>query len=191
MQKQEKLNKIRQRYATLTQNTATAPQPAEQKKDGIIATLTSLLKKNKETKDKTTIVATPEQPPATSVQPPVAPVLTKLPSSSNPSPKATARREAMLKRQQERTTRKADALYQEAIRKGEVKDGTVDSLILKEAITNNYEQAYEAISKAPDPVMTRKQNAEQSSQDLKRRMLMKKVDYVNPSEDRNVAVGVS
>lgn len=177
-QQKARLDVIRNRYKSVN-TTPLSIESTDIKKEGVLATLARLLSKPKESPKPTPSVDTTKKEVTNKEQ------QLKL-------IEAKVRRELNQKR---REHKKLETIYNQAIEKGIVKEGTIEALELKENIRKDPAMASNVIKTANvvannknDNVnqKTKKQNVDKSIEDIHRKQLQRSgVQYVNPQVNNN------
>jgi hypothetical protein len=177
MNKQERIAKIREKYrGTSTPPPAPAETQKEVKSNAVLNTLKEILSLNKSKKNDNVT------PPA-----PLPPAKVEQAVTQEVSPKKentfSERKQRYEERKQKRENMKLVKLYDEAVAKGLVKEGTVDSVKLKDTIKDNYDEVHRIVQQTPDPQIAKSRDSEAKNEALVKEYLQKHggVKYVQPT----------
>ena len=103
-----------------------------------------------------------------------------------PNPIISDRRKAREEKRIERANSKHTKLYNDAVSKDIVKEGSTESIYLKQIIPDNYDEISKLVKETADPNKTKIQNTQKHNDALIQKQLVKSgVQYVNTQQQQN------
>jgi len=187
MGRTERLALIRQKYQKSRGQVISSPiatQKEDVKKDSKWHELLNILRFNKEKRSSSEIVAKEQN--IVKVSKSEQPVVAKEQIVAN-NLRKNARVDALKERKLERQLRKADRVYAEAINKGLVKEGSLESIQLKNTLKDDCDAVQKYVKEMPVVQYTKFQDLDGDYSKLKRKQLLQSgVKYIDPKVDNNL-----